>query len=339
MIGRNRRGNRHASMKARVGIATAVLIGGGAAGVAAVASNHGPATTTTQSAGFIMGFHHHLSEQAALSSAISTMATSQQRTLNTLAQMVPMRTFTQVRHHHTMLAAQRGVVVLATKRFLLVRSAHGQLHLWWLSNATQFMNVTANVTGMIAMTGNNNAALAAMMHQNMAPAAAVMAGGTAVVNQMAAAVTKPTTITVDTGNQIITITITAKSATVTTPMGGTGVPPTTAPPTPPASPSIPASPSMPAPTGSATATQPPFTTVNGVVRGDMVFVTGVRVHGRLVAKIVLFSVPGMVAPTPTVTPTVTASGTVTPTAPATSPAPSKTAVTGTAPPTFPGKNS
>src|SRR5215831_10684300 len=152
MTGRTRRGSRQAKMRARLGIATALLIGGGAAGVAAVAANnHGPASTTTESAGFIMNFHHHISEQAALSSAISTWASSQQKSMNTLAQMVPMRSFSQVWHRHTMLAAQRGVVVLATKRFLLVKSANGQLHLWWLSATTKFKNVTANATGMTAM--------------------------------------------------------------------------------------------------------------------------------------------------------------------------------------------
>ena len=44
MNSRNRRRNRQASMKARLGIAAAVLAGGGAAGVAVAASHSGPAT-------------------------------------------------------------------------------------------------------------------------------------------------------------------------------------------------------------------------------------------------------------------------------------------------------
>jgi hypothetical protein len=370
MNGRKRRGNRQGSMKARLGIATAVLVGGGAVGVAAVAaSNHGPATTTAaQSAGFIMNFHHRISEQAALSSAISMWGTSQQRSMSTLAQMVPMRNFSQVMHHRTMFAAQRGVVVLATHRFLVVKSANGSLHLWWLTGRTMFQNVAANPTGMTAMIGNNTATVQAMVNQNMAPAAAVMAGGTAVVNQMAAPVAKPTTITIATGTQIITITITSTTATVTqpvttpttlpsgTPTGAPTVVPSGMPSTVPSgmpstrpsgAPTVTATPGVTVtpittttpvatPTVTATATQPTFTAMQGVARGDLVFVTGVRTHGMLVARIVLFA-----APATTVTPTATATNpVVTPTATATVTAvPSvRPSVTGTAP-TFSGGHS
>jgi len=341
-MGRNRRGNRQASMKARLGIATAVLISGGAVGVAAVAANnHGPATTTEQAAGFIMNFHHRISEQAALSSALATWGTSQQQSMRTLAQMVPMRTFSQVWHRHTLLAAQRGVVVLATKRFLLVKSANGGLHLWWLNGRTVFQNVSASPTGMTAMTGNNTAAVQAMVHQNMAPAAAVMAGSTAVVTQMAAPVAKPTVITVDTGTSVITITITSSTATVTQPVTTTATTtpagtPTAAPTgTPTGAPTVTVTPvvttTTPAvtttpmatttpvatktpvatPTPTATATQPVFTATQGVARGDLVFIAGVRTHGFLVAQLVLFSAPATTTPTPSVAPTVTGTPPVT----------------------------
>ena len=210
MKSRSRRGNRQAAMKARLGIATAVLVGGGAIGVAAVAAaNHGTAATTAQSAGFTLNFHHTISEQQALSSALSTWGQSQQKSMTTLAEMAPMRTFNQFWSHRTEFAAQRGVVVLATKKFLLVKSADRQLHLWWLNGATKVRNVGASATGMAAMTGNDAAATAAMKTNNMAPAAVTMAGSTSAVSQMAAPVSKPTTITVDTGNQVITITITS----------------------------------------------------------------------------------------------------------------------------------
>lgn len=344
MMSRNRR-NRRANMKARLGIAAAVLLGGGAVGVAAVATgNHGPATTSAQSAGFIMNFHHRISEQAALSSAISTWGASQQRSLSTLAQMAPMRTFSQVWHRHTMYAAQRGVVVLATRRFLLVKSANRSLHLWWLTGGTKFKNVSASPAGLTAMTGNDRAAVQAMVNQNMAPAAMAMAGSTAVVNQMAAPVAKPATITVDTGTQVITITITSTTATVTQPVtqpvttATTGAPaaaPSAAPTmmaTPTAKPTTTVTP-VATPTPSATATQPTFTATQGVARGDLVFIAGVRTHGRLIAKLVLFAAPATTTPTPTASPT----GVVTATVPAT---PSATpSVTGTSAPTFSGHNS
>jgi hypothetical protein len=354
-------------MKARLGIATAVLIGGGAVGVAAVAaSHHGPTSSTTaQEAGFIMNFHHRISEQAALTSAIGMFGTSQaaqQRSMSTLAQMVPMRNFSQFMHHRTMMAAQRGIVVLATRRFLLVKSANGALHLWWLTGGTMFQNVTASPTGMTAMLGNNTAAVQAMVNQNMAPAAAVMAGGTAVVNQMAAPVAKPTTITIATGTEIITITITSTTATVTTPVTTPTTLPVTTPTTlpsgtptgaptalPSATPSglpsvrpsgmptvtattgvtvTPITTLTPAPVASptvtATATQPTFTATQGVARGDLVFVAGVRMHGFLIAKLVLFSAPATVMPTATATNPV-----VTPTATGTAVPSARPSVTGT----------
>lgn len=296
MISRSRRGNRQASMKARLGIATAVLIGGGAVGVAAVAaSNQGPATTTEQTAGFMLNFHHRISERTALSSALNTWASSQQRSMNTLAQMVPMRDFSQVwGSHRTMYAAQRGVVVLATHRFLLVKSANGQMHLWWLSAATHVKNVAASATGLIAMTGNNMAAMQAMMHRNMAPASMAMAGSGNAAAQMSAPATRPATVTILSGNEVITITITGMSASVTVAPAGTSTPPAM---------TAPAS----TPTPTSTATQPAFTATRHVARGDLVFIVGARVHGMLVAKLVLFSLPATVMPTAGATPPATTS--------------------------------
>ena len=335
MIGRNRRGNRQANMKARIGIATAVLVGGSAVGVAAVAAaSHGPATTTTaKSAGFALNFHHRISEQVALASALNTWGTSHQQSFNTLAQMQSMRTFTQVWHHRTQFAAQRGIVVLATRHFLLVKSANGALHLWWLNGATRFANVGNTGMGMTAMTGSTTAAQAAMVANNMQPAAVTMAGSTAVVNQMAAPVAKPTTVTVSTGNVTITITITSTTATVTqpvttptvvaTPTATPTVTPTVAA-TPTATATVSATPTakptvtptatptlVPVPTPTMTATQSTFTATRGIQRGDLVFVAGVRVHGFLIAKLVLFAAPTTVTPTPTPTVTSTVIGTPT----------------------------
>lgn len=340
MIGRNRRGNRQANMKARIGIATAVLVGGSAVGVAAVAAaSHGTATTTASSAGFTLNFHHRISEQTALASALGTWGASHQQSFTTLAQMQQMRDFNQVwnQHHRTMFAAQRGIVVLATKKFLLVKSANGALHLWWLNGHTVFQNVSNTAMGMTAMTGNTAAAQAAMLANNMTPAAVTMAGSTAVVNQMAAPAAKPTTVTVSTGTVTITITITSSTATVTqpvttptviatptatataTPTATATVKPTatatatpTAMATPTATPTVIAT-----PTPTMTATQSTFTATQGVARGDLVFVAGVRVHGFLIAKLVLFAAPTTVTPTPT--PSVTSTVTVTPTSTATVP--------------------
>ncbi|HET6189057.1 MAG TPA: hypothetical protein VFE59_18945 [Trebonia sp.] len=320
MNSRNRRRNRQASMKARLGIAAAVLAGGGAAGVAVAASHSGSATVHADSAGYVLNFHHTVSEQQALTSALNMWNSNQSRSLNTLAQMAPMRTFSQFMWHRTQFAAQRGVVVAATKQFIIVKSANGKLELWWLNHWTKQKNVTASPTGMVAMTGNNVAAHTAATTGNTAPMAATMAGSAGVVNQMAAPVTKPITITINTGTQTITITITQTTASVapttTTTTTGMATPTTTA-------------------TGMATATATPTTTATGmatatatpmatmttmptttaaktVARGDLVFVVGVRSHGKLTAELILFSVPKTAV---TTTPTNTA--TVTTTAPAT----------------------
>jgi hypothetical protein len=343
MNSRNRRRNRQASMKARLGIAAAVLAGGGAAGVAVAASHSGSATVNADSAGYVLHFHHTVSEQQALTSALNMWNSNQSRSLNTLAQMAPMRTFSQFMWHRTQFAAQRGVVVAATKQFIIVKSANGKLELWWLNHWTKQKNVTASPTGMVAMTGNNVAAHTAATTGNTAPMAATMAGSAAVVNQMAAPVTKPITITVNTGTQTITITITQTTATVapttttttTTPTGmatatATPTATTTGMATPTATTTGMATPTA-TTTGMATTTatatpmatmttMPTTTAAKTVARGDLVFVVGVRSHGKLTAELILFSVPKTAV---TTTPVNTA--TVTTTAPATGVAPAASA--------------
>lgn len=336
MTGRNRRGGRRANMKARIGVATAVLVGGGAAGVAVVAANHSPASTTASDAGYINSIHQHIGQVEALSSALSTWGKSHQESMSTLAQMLPMRNFTQQwggsRHHRTEFAAQRGVVVLATKNFLVIKSANGKDHLWWLTGGTAFKNVTANATGMTAMTGNNTAAVNALVNQNTVTAQNVMAGSTTAVAQ-AAAPTKPATITIVSGNTTITITISTTTATTTTattsaspttttstvptvtPTGTTvsasGTPTATATPT--MSATATATPTMSA-TPTMTATQPVTTSTHGIAAGDLVFVVGVNEHGKLIAKLVLFSASTTTTTTPTATPSVSVSTSAKPTA-------------------------
>jgi hypothetical protein len=307
MIGRNRRGSRQASMKARIGIATAVLVGGSAVGVAAVAAaSHGSATHNAQSAGFTLNFHHAISEQVALSSALSTWGSSQQNSLNTLTRMQSMPTFTQTWRHRTEFAAQRGVVVLATKKFLLVKSKNGALHLWWITGGTKFANVSNSQTGWAAMTGSTAAATAAMVQNNLTPATTTLAGTTTAVSQLAAPVARPTTVTVNTGTVVVTVTISTTTATVTAPITttttSTVVPMTTTP---------------------FKTRQWNWTATKGVQRGDLVFVAGERVHGFLIAKLVLFAPPTTgVTPTPTpsvsVTPSATSSAIPTPTVTGTS---------------------
>jgi hypothetical protein len=291
MISRNRRG-RPANMKARFGIAAAVLAGGGAIAVAVAASGHGTADSAA-TAGFSYHARHYdgdhgsgggrqqmMSEGYALSSALSQWQWSQDTSLSTLSQMAPVTTFSQQWHNGTQFAAQRGVVELATPKFLLVRSANGKLELWWLGH-TRTDNVSASLTGLTVLTGSRAEAIDLLVHDNVTPAATTMAGSTSTVSSLIAPAAPATTVSVTTGSATVTVTITSSSATVsaprTTPATTAGASLTSA------SAGTTASGPM------VTATQPAFARAGGIQRGDLVFLAGVREHGFLVAKLALFA--------------------------------------------------
>jgi hypothetical protein len=59
-------------------------------------------------------------------------------------------------------------------------------------------------------------------------------------------------------------------------------------------------------------TQPAFRPTMGVRRGDLVFVGGTRVHGVLIAKIVLFAAPTATMPAPGMSASPSPSATATP---------------------------
>ena len=331
MIGRNGPGIRQASLKLRLAIAAAVLAGGGTIGaVAVMTGSHStlaagrpatsPATSSPAGGGYALNFQQSISQREALSSALSTWASSPEESLATLAAMAPVKTSATVRMGHTTFAAQRGVVALATKHWLLVKSADGRLHLWLLNNKTQVKDVTGSAVGTAAMTGSAAAATAAM-HHDMAPAAAVMAGAGNVAAMNATP--KPVTFSVSVEGTNVTLTITV------TPTTATVRPATMA-----------AAQAMAAQTGTAMtmapARQPVFAATRHIARGDLVFVTGVVRDHFLWAQLVLFAAPKAVTPAPTPTPSMAPTGTptMTPTVPATVPA-----TVSSAPPTFSGPHS
>src|SRR6201989_1887907 len=131
------------TVKTRVGIATAILVGGAVAAGAALAANHG-ATATATSAAFSS---HAGTEGTVLSSAMTNWNGSRQSSFAQLARLTQVRQFSQVRHNGRTLAVQRGIVVLATKKFLILRSSNGSLHLWLLSGKTKFQNVSHTMAG------------------------------------------------------------------------------------------------------------------------------------------------------------------------------------------------
>lgn len=283
------------NLKARAGIAAAVLAGGAAAGVTAVAASGHGTTSSAQSAGYSMSVSHPAQTSAAMNTAMTALQSGNQAmAFKALASMAMMRNFAQTRHHGATLAMQRGLVELATKRFLVVKSANGQQHLWWV-RGSKIVNATASPAAMRAMTGSTSAA-----------AATAMAGSAGAASAMTAPAAKPTTITVNAGGQTITITISGSAASVSAPAGTPAAASATMPAAPASSPMM-------------KSTQSAFAAGNGLKRGDLVLVSGIRKHGLLIAKLVVFA-----APAPTATPTATA------TAPATTPATANVAPTASA---------
>ena len=156
MMARDRRYGK-SSVKTRVGIATAVLVGGAVA-AAAVVSSHGAAPTAT-SAAYASRFGN---EGTMISSAMNSWSWSRQSSYSQLGKLTQARLFSQTTHQGKMLAVQRGIVVLATKKFLILQSANGSPHLWLLSGNTHFQNVSNTMAGTQALTANTSAAQQAM---------------------------------------------------------------------------------------------------------------------------------------------------------------------------------
>jgi hypothetical protein len=177
MMARERYGKgRPAAMKTRVGIATAVLVGGGSIAAVAVAAtgngaaNHG---ATAQPAAYAARFG---SEGTTLNSALNEWGQSRQAAYSQLAHLTQARQFSQTSQAGQTLDVQRGIVVLAAKKFLILRSANGSLHLWLLTAGTKFQNVSATKAGTAALTASASATQQMMSSGNMIPATTLMAG-------------------------------------------------------------------------------------------------------------------------------------------------------------------
>jgi hypothetical protein len=266
MMARDRRYGK-SSVKARVGIATAVLVGGAVAAGAVIASNHGVASTAT-SAAYSSGY---ASEGTLLSSAMNNWGWSRQSSYSQLARLTQARTFSQTWHQGRMLAVQRGIVVLVTPRFLILQSANGSLHLWLLSGNTKIQNVSNTTAGTQALTANTSATRQAMVSGNMIPATTLLAGSPLTAATMLTPAPAPQTVTVQVANTNLTVTVTVTrtmatvNQTATTPLTGL---PTWNP---------------------VTFTQSAFMAMNTLARGDLALVAGVRSHWTLHAQLILFT--------------------------------------------------
>lgn len=255
--------NRH-FWNSRIGIAAAALVSGGAIAAGAVVATSHNTPATVQTTGYT---HGYTSEWNALNSALN----NRQTTYRQLAGLTQARTFSQAWSHGKMLAIQRGIVVLATHRFIILRSANGSLHLWLTSGGTKFQNVSASTSGMTALTANTTAASQAVASGNMIPATTALAGSPTTAAQLLTQAPVTQTVTVQVANTSLTVTVTITRSTAT--VSQTATTPANA---------------MPA-SSQSTFTQNAWMPVSKLARGDLATIVGVRSHWTLHAQLVLFA--------------------------------------------------
>ena len=265
MMARNRRYGRS---RAGIGIATAAVLGGGAIAVAALATGSHPSGITAAPAAHTARFGN---EGATLASVLSDWNSSKQSSYSQLAQMTSMQGFSQTSHQGKMLDVQRGIVVLATKRFILLQTASGKLHLWLVTDKTKFQNVSSTTSGTAALTANTSATQQAMQSGNMIPATTLLAGSPTTAAALLTPAAAPQTVTVQVANTDLTVTVTVTRSTAT--VNQTATTPANA---------------MPASMASSY-TMDAWQATSSVARGDLAVIVGTRSHWLLHAQLVLFS--------------------------------------------------
>ncbi|HUB23662.1 MAG TPA: hypothetical protein VMA97_14955 [Streptosporangiaceae bacterium] len=271
MMARNRRygRGRTAALKTRAGIATAALLGTGAiAAIAVAAAGSGGIAAAPAAHSTRFG-----NEGTMLATAMADWSSSKQGAYSQLAQMTSMRGFSQTAHRGKTLDVQRGIVVLATNQFVILQSATGapKLHLWLLSGATKFQNVSSTTAGTAALTANTSATQQAMASGNMIPATALLAGSPTTAAAMLTPSPAAQTVTVQVAGTDLTVTVTVTRTTAAVSQTAT----------------MPAN-AMPAPMASSY-TMNAWQATNSLARGDLAVIVGTRSHGTLHAQLVLFS--------------------------------------------------
>jgi hypothetical protein len=266
MRARDRRYGKN-STKTRVGIAAAALAGGAVAIAAVLTGSHGAGTVATSAAYSSRAGN----EGTVLSSAMNSWNVSRQSSFAQLARLTQARQFSQVRHNGKMLAIQRGIVVLATKKFLILRSSNGSLHLWLLSGRTKFQNVSNSMAGLRALTASAGAARQAMGSGNMTPATSLLAGNPSTAAAMLTPTPAAQTVTVQVANTNLTVTVTVTRSMAT--VHQTATMPQAA---------------MPV-SSPVTFIQNAWHATHALARGDLALVAGTRSHRTLHAQLVLFA--------------------------------------------------
>jgi len=297
MMGRNRRypaGGRRTNLKARLGIATAVVVGGGAIGAVALATTSHPSTTAAQSVGYHRHYSYYGNQANDLAAGLNDYSWSHARAFSYFSNLANTNRETEMWSGHSKLAFERGTVVLATKKFVLIRAANGSFNVWFLSGGTRVTNVSTSMTGTTALTGSTWAAGAAMNGQ-MAPATAMLTGNTTAAQQVLAPTAATVTVNVVGTGVTVSVTVTRNVATVQ--QNSTWQ------------------------QNNTMWRQPAMTTAADLQRGDLVFLAGTRSHWQLHAKVILIEKTPMM--TPTTTPTTPPA-----TTPATIPTPTPTGTAG-----------
>ena len=278
MMGRNQRspaGRRGSSLKARLGIATAVVVGGGAIGAVAVATNSHTSTPAAQAAGYSHSSswgNYYNSQANFLSSGLSDYTWSHARAFSMFAHLANTRRETDMWRGRTMFAFERGTVVLATSTFAVIRSASGGLNVWFLSGGTRVTNVASSMTGTTALTGNSWAASQAM-NGSMTPTANIVAGSTTAAQQALAPTASTVKVNIVGTGITVSVTVTRNMATVQQ--------------------------------GTTWWHQNALTMTHGLQRGQLVFMAGTRSAYKLQAKVVLIEQNPMMTTTPATAPTTT----------------------------------
>ena len=255
------------STKTRVGIATAALAGGAVAVAAVLAGGHGAGTAATSAAYSSRAGN----EGSILSSAMTSWNGARQSSYAQLSQLTQARQFSQAKHKGKMLAIQRGIVVLATKKFLILQSSNGSLHLWLLSGRTVFQNVSNSMAGTQALTASISAARQAMGSGNMTPATSLLAGSPTTAAAMLTPTPAAQTVTVQVAGTDLTVTVTVTRSMAT--VSQTATMPQAAMPT----------------WNPVTFTQNAWQATHALARGDLALVAGTRSHWTLHAQLVLFT--------------------------------------------------
>jgi hypothetical protein len=279
MMSRNRRspaGRRGSNLKARLGIATAVVVGGGAIGAVAVATNSHTSTPAAQAAGYShssgWGNNYYNNQANYLSSGLSDYTWSHARAFNMFAHLANTRRETDMQRGRTTFAFERGTVVLATNKFAVIRAANGQFNVWFLSGGTRVTNVASSMTGTTALTGSSWAAGQAM-NGSMTPTANILTGNTTAAQQVLAPTATTVSVTIVGTGITVSVTVTRNTATVQQ--------------------------------GTTWWHQNAWMMNHGLQRGQLVFIAGSRTWHKLQAKVILIEQNPMMTTTPTTAPTTT----------------------------------